>query len=210
MAPLTDTRPKPLVHVAGKPLLDHARAQCGGLNVVVNAHYFADQIYDHLDGTGVAVSDETGTLLETGGGLRRALPLLGTEPVFTMNTDAVWHGANPLDQLRKSWDPSTMEALLLMIHKPNAIGHSGAGDFNIDAEGRLSRGNEYVYSGAQIIRTDGLADVKEDAFSMWELWTGMLGRCGMFGVAYDGKWCDVGRPESIPIAEAMLRNGQNV
>lgn len=204
MAPMTDTRPKPLVQVAGKPLLNHALTLCGGLRVVVNTHYRANQIKDHLSRTDVLISDESDGILETGGGLKRALPLLNSNPTFTMNTDAVWRGPNPIDTLSHNWDGAHMEALLLLIPRDAAVGHKGAGDFDIDADGRISRGTDYVYSGVQIIRIDGLAEITETAFSMWSLWNGMLARGGMFGTVYDGQWCDVGRPESIPLAEAML------
>lgn len=210
MAPLTDTRPKPLVEVAGMALLDHARAQCDGLRIVVNAHYYADQIYAHLKGQNEIISDERHALLETGGGLKKALPLLGGGPVFTMNTDAVWRGPSVISTLLNAWNPSRMDALLLMIPRRAAIGHTGTGDFNIDADGVLSRGTDYVFSGAQIIRTDGIAAINDDAFSMWALWRDMLDQGRMFGTVYDGQWCDVGRPESIPIAEKMLSGDRNV
>lgn len=209
MAPLTDTRPKPLVEVAGKALLDHAIDQCGDLNIVVNAHYFADQIKRHVEDREIIVSDETDALLETGGGLKRALPLLNSNPVFTMNTDAVWKGENPIATLGQAWRDD-MDALLLMIPRADAVGHLGAGDFDIDSESHLTRGTDYVYSGVQIIRTDALARVKDTAFSMWSLWGGMLDRGTMHGVPYNGQWCDVGRPDSISIAENLLAGGMNV
>lgn len=210
MAPLTDTRPKPLIDVAGKPLLDHAIDQCAGLRIVVNTHYFSEQIEQHLAGRDIAISDETDELLETGGGLKRARPLLASNPVFTMNTDAVWRGPNPIEILMSAWNHDTTDALLLMIPRAAAIGHTGAGDFDIGPDGQLTRGISYVYSGVQIIKTDGLKDIQESAFSMWALWDGMLEKRSMRGVAYDGKWCDVGRPDSIPIAEAMLRGELDV
>ena len=203
MAPLTDTKPKPMVEVAGKPLLDHALQWCGDLRTVVNTHYFADQIVTHLEGSTTLISDETDELLETGGGLKRALPLLNSNPVYTMNTDAVWRGTSPLHSLRDAWHPD-MESLLLLIPRKAAVAHTGSGDFDLNGAGQLQRGTEFIYSGAQIIRTDLLADITNDAFSMWALWDGMLARGGMFGTVYHGAWCDVGRPESIPKAEAML------
>ena len=209
MAPLTETRPKPLVTVAGQTLLDHALAQCDGLKTVVNAHYFSDQIIAHLQGTDTIISDETEALLETGGGLKRALPLLDCNPVFTMNTDAVWKGSNPIHALAKAWQPQ-MDALLLMIPRAAAVGHTGRGDFDIDSTGRLTRGTNFVYSGVQIIRTDELEDVQDNAFSMWALWGDMLDRGAVYGTVYDGEWCDVGRPESISIAEKMLAGSDNV
>ncbi len=209
MAPLTNTCPKPLVEVAGKALLDHAIDQCAGLNIVVNAHYFADQIEQYVKGRDIKVSDETDELRETGGGLKHAMPILNSNPVFTMNTDAVWKGDNPITTLRSAWHDD-MDALLLMIPRASTFGHLGGGDFNIDSETRLAHGTDYVYSGVQIIRTDGLVHITESAFSMWSLWTDMLERGTMHGVAYHGRWCDVGRPDSISIAESMLAGGSDV
>jgi len=209
MAPLTNDRPKPLIEVAGRALIDHALVYCNGLRTVVNTHYLSDQIIDHLADRDVSISHEVDQLLETGGGLKCALPLLNSNPVFTMNTDAVWQGENPIQALTDAWLPE-MESLLLMIPRAAAIGHTGNGDFDIDSEGRLSRGTGFVYTGVQIIRTDRLSGIKKEAFSMWDLWTGMLDRGGMFGAVYDGAWCDVGRPDSIPTAEVMLKGNTNV
>jgi MurNAc alpha-1-phosphate uridylyltransferase len=210
MAPLTNTRPKPLVNVAGRVLLDHALAHCAGLRTVVNVHYFADQIRDHLAQTDVVISDECEKLLETGGGLKRALPLLDSNPVLTMNTDAAWNGPNPVQALIQAWQSTEMEAVLLLIPRARAIGHTGSGDFDLDGAGRLTRGTTYVYCGVQIIQTDGLVDITENAFSMWVLWERMLDRKSMFGVVYGGQWCDVGSPNSIKIAEEMLAGGDDV
>ena len=209
MAPLTNTRPKPLVEVAGRPLLDHALDHCEDLKTVVNAHYFADQIEQHLAGSDVILSDGRGELLETGGGLKHALPLLGDGPVFTMNTDAVWNGENPLQVLASKWRPE-MDGLLLMIPRENAVGHTGTGDFDIAPDGRISRGADYVYSGAQIIRTDLLGSIQKTAFSMWDLWNPMLETKTLYGTAFSGGWCDVGRPDSIPVAESLLEGTLNV
>lgn len=204
MAPLTDTQPKPMIRVAGKPLLDHAMQFCDGLNKVVNVHYKAHQIEEHLKDTDVLISDERTHLLETGGGLKRALPLLNSNPSYTMNTDAVWKGPNPLQTLKSIWNPDTMDALLLMIPRSTAVGHTGNGDFDIQPDGAVRLGTDTVYSGLQIIKTDGLTAIQEPAFSMWSLWQPMLDAGRMHGVAYDGQWCDVGRPDCIPLAEAML------
>lgn len=209
MAPLTDTRPKPLIEVAGRALIDHALIFCDDLKVVVNTHYFANQIQDHFAGTNVQISDETDQLLETGGGLKRALPLLDGNPVFTMNTDAAWRGPNPTGILSDAWRPD-MEALLLLIPIEKAVGHTGSGDFDVAKDGRITRGTGFVYSGVQIIRTDRLSDIAQDAFSMWLLWEGMLERGGAFGAVYDGQWCDVGRPDAIPLAEAMINEDGDV
>jgi MurNAc alpha-1-phosphate uridylyltransferase len=143
-------------------------------------------------------------VLETGGGLKRALPLLGTGPVFTANTDAVWRGPNPCKALLSKWNPSQMDALLLCIPKENAHGHNADGDFLIDADGRVTRGPGLIYSGVQIIKTGGLARIEAAAFSLWDLWNPMLSAGRMFAVPYVGSWCDVGHPDGIAIAERML------
>jgi len=210
MAPLTDTQPKPLVEVAGRPLIEHALQFCDDLNVVVNIHAFADQMETYLASRSIVLSDESDALLETGGGLKRALPLLGNDPVFTMNTDAVWAGGDPIEMLLQAWDPQEMEGLLLMIPRDAAIAHTGGGDFDIAPDGRIFRGTETVYSGVQIIKTDRLSAITETAFSMWSLWTPMLEAGTLFGTTFDGAWCDVGRPDCIPLAENMLKGSVDV
>lgn len=208
MAPLTDTCPKPLIEVAGKPLLDHARdiiRDAGLTRVVVNTHYLADQIEDHLAGTGVLISYEQSQVLETGGGLKHALPLLQSDPVVTMNTDAVWTGQNPLFSLRDAWDANLMEALLLLVPKERAVGHAGKGDFLLAEDGRITPGPGPVYTGLQIIRTDRLASYPDGPFSMWEIWRDMLDRGTLFGTLHLSGWCDVGRPDSIALAEHLIK-----
>ena len=204
MGDLTKDTPKPLIPVAGKALIDHALDLAGTLGPkVVNLHYRGDMIRAHLAGRHILFSDETDALLETGGGLRKALPLLGANPVITMNTDAVWSGPNPLDQIIAAWHPQ-MEALLLVVDKQNVHGHLGKGDFRIDADGRLHRAPDAIYTGVQIIRTDVLAQIEETAFSMNLAWNRFAERGGLYGTTYQGQWCDVGQPSSIPLAEAML------
>lgn len=206
MGPLTQDRPKPLIHVAGKALIDHALdlTRTAGVGTrVVNVHAHASMLRSHLSGRNVVISDETGQLLETGGGLRKALPLLDSDPVLTMNTDAVWNGPNPITTLLNAWQPQ-MEALLLMVPKHNVTGHTGAGDFRMDADNRLHRAPDMIYTGVQIIRTSVLSEISEDAFSMNLVWNIIDARGGLFGAVHDGQWCDVGQPASIPLAEAML------
>lgn len=207
MGALTQHRPKPLIEVAGRPLLDHAlelvRAY-NPANIVLNTHYLADQIEAHLAGSGVEFAREEPEILETGGGLRAALPRLGPDPVFTMNTDAIWRGPNPLALLADAWQPADMDALLLCIPKEQALGHAGAGDFQIGDDGRAIRGPGHVYSGLQIIKTDLLYDIPEHKFSLNLLWDRMLTAGRLHATAYPGQWCDVGRPESITLAESML------
>lgn len=206
MGALTKDRPKPLIAVAGKPLIDHALDLADAAHVerqVVNLHYKGEVIREHLAGRSVTFSDESAALLETGGGLRKALALLEDNPVLTMNTDAVWQGPNPIQTLLLAWAPQ-MEALLLVVEKHNVSGHLGKGDFRRGPDGKLARAPDCIYTGLQMIRTEVLAEIEEDAFSMNIVWDRIAARGGLYGSVYQGKWCDVGQPSSIAAAEAML------
>ncbi|HHI71662.1 MAG TPA: nucleotidyltransferase family protein [Rhodobacteraceae bacterium] len=208
MGALTAHCPKPLVQVAGKPLIDHSLAiveDAAIRTVVVNTHYLSEMMVAHLQDRDVFLSHEP-DVLETGGGLRNALPLLGPEPVFTFNSDAVWAGENPLLTLARNWQPEKMDALLLLVPRENALGHNGKGDFIQDQAGRITRGPGLIYSGAQIIRTEGLAEIPEEKFSLNVLWDRMITKGRLFSVVYNGKWCDVGRPESIALATELLES----
>lgn len=203
MAPLTDTTPKPLIPVSGKPLIDHALALSDSFErIIVNTHYLAEAIAQHLRGTGVTTVFEE-VLLETGGGLRNALPLLGPGPVATLNCDAVWRGPNVLDDLVRSWETSPADALLSVVAKEQALGHKGKGDFTLGIDGQIRRGPALVYTGAQIITTDQLWTIKETAFSMNVIWDRMIAAGTLYGQPYPGTWCDVGQPDSIPLAESL-------
>lgn len=207
MKHLTKDQPKPMISVAAKPLVDYAlelarEANCAP--IVANLHYKPDVLAQHLKDRGVVTVLEHPRLLETGGGLRNALPLLGDGPVFTINTDAVWAGPNPLTQLAAAWRPDKMDALLMCIPTARAIGHESKGDFSLAQDGRLNRGPGVIYSGVQIIKTDRLALIKEAFFSLNLLWENMLKDGRLYGVSYCGKWCDVGHPEGITLAEDML------
>ena len=207
MRALTADRPKPLIPVAGRALIDHALDLAGGLRVVVNVHYRGDQIVQHLQGRGIAISDERPRILDTGGGLRAALPLLGDGPVFTLNADAVWTGANPLAQLADAWNPDRMDALLLLLPVAAAAPRSGRSDFLLRTGGTIARAGGaagMVYLGAQIIKTDRLVAVPEQVFSLNVLWDGMIGQGRAFGLVHRGGWCDVGHAGGIAQAEAML------
>lgn len=208
MAPLTDKTPKPLLKVGRRTLLDRALdlAREGGVEqVVVNTHYLGEQIVTHLAGReGITISDESDALLETGGGLKKALPLLGAGPVITLNPDVVWTGANPIAALRAAWDPARMDALLALIPLRAARGRIGGGDFAMDGEGRLTRKGKFVYGGAQIIKTERLSEIGDAAFSLNRLWDLMLADGRAFGLAHQGGWGDVGRPDAIPLAEELL------
>lgn len=208
MGALTAARPKPLIPVAGRPLIDHALALAGGLApVVVNLHYRGAQIADHLaDRAGIALSWERGPILDTGGGLRAALPLLGRGPVLTLNSDAVWTGPNPLAALRAAWRPG-MGALLMLAPAERATGHAGTGDFALDAQGRIARGGGLVYLGAQAIDPAALDGIPGPAFSLNRVWDRLIVEGRAFGIIHAGGWCDVGRPEGIALAEGMLGHG---
>lgn len=207
MGSLTAQRPKPLIEVAGRALIDHALALAAEASVrhtVVNTHYRGDQIADHLLGRrGITLSHEP-ELLETGGGLKAALPLLGGDAVLTLNSDAVWAGPNPLNALRAAWDPARMDVLVLLVSPTLAHGHVGKGDFLVDSRGRISRGRGEIYAGAQIVKTEPVSSCPERIFSMNRVFDSLIAAGRAFGLRYEGAWCDVGRPEGIPLAEAML------
>lgn len=210
MGALTRDCPKPLIEVAGKPLIDHALALAQGISpsrIVANLHYLPDRLVAHLRPRGVALSLEVPEILDTGGGLRAALPLLGEGPVFTLNTDAVWDGPNPLDLLRAAWQPDRMDALLVCVPIGQTLGRSDLGDFALDDADHIRRGPGFVYGGAQIIRTEALADFVEPAFSLNLLWDRMQAQDRLFGLRYPGRWCDVGHPDGIALAETLPAHG---
>lgn len=209
MGALTADRPKPLIEVSGRPLIDHALDLARAIDpprIVANLHYRPQQLADHLASRNVITTLEWPEILETGGGLRNALPLLGADPVITLNPDVVWNGPNPLELLLKAWDPDKMDALLVCLHPENAHGRMGAGDFDHDDNGALTRGTAVVYGGAQMLKTDELAKIPDTAFSLNLLWDRLIATGRLYGVTYPGTWCDVGRPEGIALAEALIGN----
>ncbi len=214
MGRLTANRPKPLIEVGGQTLLDRALTLVEGQGItrtVVNAHYLAPLIESHLAGRpGISVVTEAPDILETGGGLRNALPHLGTGPVFTLNPDAIWTGPNPLATLRAAWDPTRMGALLLVVDQKAASAYSGSGDFSMDGSGGLTRRGPMVYSGAQIIDPESLATIAERAFSLNRVWDRYAVEGRLYGVRHSGGWVDVGTPEGILAAEAVLCGTGNV
>ena len=205
MRPLTDDRPKAMVEVAGRPLIDHALEQVAGPGpIVVNTHHFADRLRDHLAGRQVTLVHEAPTLLETGGGLRNALPKLGDGPVLTMNADACWTGPHARDTLLSAWDPARMDGLLLLVPPARAVGPAG-GSFALAPDGRLACDPEgLIYTGAGIVDPSGLRDDPREAFSLRDLWFAMLDAGRLHGVVHPGRWADVGTPAGIAAAEAML------
>lgn len=204
MRPLTDDRPKALVRVAGRALVDHALEQVTGASpIVVNTHHFAPLLEAHLGGRGVTLLREQ-TLLETGGGLRNALAHLGKDPVVTTNSDSVWTGPRILQTLTRAWDCDRMDGLLLLVPQERAIGQGGR-RFSLDPGGRMVPDpNGMIATGACMIRTDGLRDEPREAFSLLDIWLDMLARGRLHGVAHPGHWADVGSPDRIAAAEAML------
>jgi MurNAc alpha-1-phosphate uridylyltransferase len=212
MRALTADRPKPLIPVAGRALIDHAldvAAQAGVTRTVVNTHYRADQMAAHLAGRGIAISHETGQILETGGGLKAALPLLGAGPVAILNSDGIWTGANPLQELAAAWDGSRMEALLLLLPLADTRAHGQKGDFRLAPDGRISRGEggeDQVYIGAQILHPARIAATPDSVFSLNQPWSEMIAAGTAYGILHQGGWCDVGHPEGIAAAEALLHS----
>lgn len=215
MKALTADRPKPLIPVAGRALIDHALDVATAADVgriVVNTHYRADQMAEHLAGSGVTISHEAGRILETGGGLKAALPLLGDGPVAILNSDGIWTGANPLQTLASAWDSTRMEALLLLLPLHRTRAHGPKGDFRVDTVGRLSRGaggEDHVYIGAQIIHPDRVRAFPDEVFSLNRVWDQMIGAGTAYGVLHPGDWCDVGHPEGIAEAERLLHDAQH-
>lgn len=209
MGALTQARPKPLIPVAGRPLIDHALKQARGAGVgriVVNGHYLADQMRAHLAGMAdVAFSEEQPVILDSAGGIRHALPLLKAETVFTLNADAVWSGPNALATLAAAWDPCRMDVLALMVPQSRAVGRQGGGDFARDARGRLSwEKTGEIYTGAQILNTRLLQGYPDGPFSLHDVWRAAMAAGRMFGAPYQGHWADVGHPEGITLAEEMV------
>ncbi len=218
MRPLTATRPKPLVRVAGKALIDHSldRIEAAGIeHVVVNVHYLADALEAHLAAQTrpftIAVSDERKQLLETGGGMVKALPLLTGDPILIVNSDNIWTDGpqDSIAHLARHWDDAKMDALLLVIRQASAAGHGGKGDFHMDPNGRLSRRKPgriapFVYTGIQLVSRRLLVDAPEGAFSTNIFWDRAIAAGRLYGLSHMGQWFDVGTPASIAPTEAAL------
>lgn len=218
MRPLTATRPKPLVRVAGKALIDHSldRIEAAGVgHVVVNVHYLADALEAHLKAQRrsftIDISDERDQLLETGGGMVKALPLLKGDPILIVNSDNIWTDGpqDSIANLARHWDGDRMDALLLVIRQASAMGHGGRGDFHMDGEGRLSRRKPgrvapFVYTGIQLISRRFLDDAPEGPFSTMLLWERAIAAGRLYGLSHMGQWFDVGTPASIAPTETAL------
>ncbi len=217
MRPLTDSMPKPLVKVAGKALLDHVLdrlADAGVERAIVNVHYLAEQIERHVasrTSPQVTISDERGVLLDTGGGVVKALPLLGDAPFFHINSDTIWiDSVRPnLTRLAEAFDPATMDALLLLAPGAGSIGYAGRGDFTMAPDGRLTARTErdiapFVYAGAAILSPRLFESAPQGAFSLTRLFASAIEQGRLHGLRLEGLWMHVGTPEAIAEAEAAI------
>jgi MurNAc alpha-1-phosphate uridylyltransferase len=214
MRPLTDTMPKPLVPVAGRALLDHVLDKLGDAGVaeaVVNVHYLPDQIIDHVATRmrpRVIISDERDQVLGTGGGVVKALPLLGDAPFFHVNADTMWiDGVRPnLARLAEAFEPSRMDILLLMAPTTSSIGYSGRGDYAMLPDGALRKRREhqvvpFVYAGAAILSPSVFANAPSGEFSLTRMFDAANEQERLFGLRLDGVWMHVGTPEAVQAAE---------
>jgi MurNAc alpha-1-phosphate uridylyltransferase len=214
MRPLTDKMPKPLVPVAGQPLLDHVLdklAVAGVAEAVINVHYLPDQIIEHTrlrKKPRVIISDERDQVLGTGGAVVKALPILGNAPFFHVNADTMWiDGVRPnLARLAEAFDPERMDILLLMAPTTSSIGYSGRGDYSMLPDGALRKRRElqvvpFVYAGAAIMSPSLFTDAPKDAFSLTKMFDRANEQERLFGLRLDGVWMHVGTPDAVQAAE---------
>ena len=218
MGALTASTPKPLLRAHDRTLLDHTLDHCddaGVTRAVVNLHYLGAQIRAHLadrPAPEIAFSEEQPEILETGGGVVHALPLLGPDPFFVVNSDAVFAGPNPLARLASAWDPVRMDALLLLVPRAETVSYTRPGDFFLTGEGAVptrrggAEGADYVYTGAQIIAPRALDGAPEGPFSMNIIWDRLLAEGRLAAVTIPGPWVDVGTPEGLEAAAQILRD----
>jgi MurNAc alpha-1-phosphate uridylyltransferase len=219
MRPLTNDRPKALVEVGGQPLIDHMLerlADAGVTRAVVNLHAFADRLEAHLRARtpppALTFSDERAGALETGGGLKKAIPLLGAGPVWVANIDTIWveHGASATAMVAAAWDPARMDVCLLLARTDTSLGFHDSGDVFLEADGkvRFKQPDErapYVYVGVHITDPIIVADGPDAPFSLLPIWRTLAERGRVFGVAPPGQWMHVGDPAALATAEARLR-----
>lgn len=217
MRPLTASTPKPLIPVRNRPLIDYALDQlerAGVAEVVVNVHYFADQVRGHVlrrRGVPIAISDESERLLDTGGGIANAIDRFGDEGFFLLNSDTFWiDGVKPnLDLMASAWRESDMDGLLLLSPTVNAVGYGGPGDFLLDPDGRITRRPErrvapFVYAGAAILHPRLFAGRAADPFSLNEVLDEAIEAGRLHGVRLEGMWFHVGTPSAIRLAERAI------
>ena len=217
MRPLTNDRPKALVEVRGRALIDHVLdrlVEVGVETAVVNVHWFADRLESHLkarDDIRIIISDERDQLLETGGGLKKAKPLLGDDPVFVANIDSVWvDRGDALGDLARLWNPDSMDAALLLAQREGSIGFEGDGDFFLGEDHRLTFRGEapsapFAYMGVHITRPDYADHGPDGAFSLSPLWRASAAKGRLYGTLMDGDWMHVGDPQARDEAEDKLK-----
>lgn len=217
MRPLTNDRPKPLVQVRGKALIDHAidRLVAAGVKmIVVNVHYHADQLKSHLakrKDVEIRISDESEQLMDSGGGIFKALAHFEGEPFFTHNSDSIWveGTGHALDKLKARWNPDTMDSLMLLSPTVTAVCYDGRGDFNMDPEGLLTRVTEqrvapFVWMGVQILHPRLFDGATGGKFSINPLWDRAIAKKRLYGIRLDGTWMHIDRPEAVTESENFL------
>ncbi len=222
MRPLTNDRSKAMVKVGGMPLIDHMLARLtdiGIRRVIVNVHAHADHLEAHLksrtNGPEIIISDERAALLETGGGVVKALPLLGRHPILICNIDAVWAEFEPvLKGLIQSWKPDLMDECLLLAKREDCLGYSGVGDFDLNSEGHITRraGDhaDYVYAGVQIFKPELAKPFPVEPFSRNKIWDKTLAQKRIFGTVLQGYWMHVGDPQARLAADAVLSQVKSI
>ncbi len=221
MRPLTDTIPKPMVQLAGKPLIDHVinrLTSVGVKKIVVNVHYLADVLETHLrqrNDVELIISDERDELLDTGGGIYKALPHFGDEPFFIHNSDSVWveNGHDNLAELIKKFDPQKMDNLLCLANKNTSLGYDGNGDFLLSNEGLISRKpsdvtSDHVFIGASIATKNLFKKSPEGSFSLNKLWDASIAQNRVYGIKHRGIWMHVGTTEALSDAEDCIRQAE--
>jgi len=217
MRPLTNDRPKPLIQVRGKTLIDHAidrLVQAGVEMIAVNVHYRADLLKEHLSGrrdVEIRISDESEGLLDSGGGIANVLPWFEAEPFFTHNSDSIWveGTGHALEKMNARWNPDEMDALMMVAPTVTSVCYEGRGDFLMDADGRLARVPEqrvapFVWSGVQIVHPRLFDNLPGPKFSINLLWDRAIDRGRLFGLRLDGVWMHIDRPDAIKESEAFL------
>jgi MurNAc alpha-1-phosphate uridylyltransferase len=220
MRPITDTMPKPLVRIAGKALLDWGLDSLAGAGVqkaVVNVHYLPDQIVAHVAGRKapkIVISDESGGLLDSAGGIVEALPELGSEPFYILNADTFWidAGQSSLARLALEWDAARMDILIMLVPLESATGHSGSTDFLLAADGHLARANKdprgLIYAGAAIVHPRIFEGAKAEPHSLNRYFDKAIAAGRLFGMTMQGRWITVGTPDAIAPAEAAVKRAR--
>ena len=218
MRPLTNERPKPLIEVDGRTLLDHAidrLMHVGVKHILVNVHYKGEMVIEHVKrrrDVEIMIQDERDRLLDTGGALKRALPFFNGEPFFSHNSDSIWleSWSSNLERMTQIWNDQHMDCLMLLAATHSSIGYEGGGDFTMDSDGRLARRQPpritpFAWPGVQLMHPRLIAHAPtSDVFSTNKLWDVAISEGRLFGIRMDGKWMHIGTPEAKAEAEAQL------